>query len=58
MTEFTYNNTKIANMVHIYFELKCNYHLYIFMEEVANPCLKFSLANLLSKELNNLIFIC
>lgn len=56
--EFAYNNAKNTSTGHTPFELNCGYHPHVFFEKDVDPRSKFSSANALAKELNDLITIC
>ena len=58
MAEFIYNNTKNANIGHIFFKFNCKYHCYFFFKDHINSCLKFYLAEKRAKKQRNLMFIC
>ena len=57
MTEFAYNNTKIANIDHTSFELNCGYHSYISFEDNANPYSRFCSIKKLAKKVRDVISI-
>ena len=58
MVEFAYKNAKNASTGHTHFELNCGYHPRILYEEEVNICFKSKLADELSAELRELIFVC
>ena len=58
MVEFAYNNAKNANISYILFEINCNYHFKILVEEDVNLRLKIYSANKLVEKLRELIKVC
>ena len=58
MAEFVYNNAKNASIGHTPFELNYGYHPWMLYEEEINFCSKSKLADELSAELRELMFVC
>lgn len=58
MTKFVYNNTKNANIGHIFFKLYYDYYLWVFFENKFNLHFKSFLAKILVNKLKKLMDIC
>ena len=57
MAKFAYNNAKNVSSSRNFFELNCDYYLYVSFKEDTNPCSKSNSADKLSVELQDLITI-
>ena len=58
MAGFVYNNSKNASTGHTLFELNCGYHPRMSYEEEVDRHSQSKLADELSEELKELMFIC
>lgn len=58
MADFVYNNTKNANIGHMFSKLNYDYHLYLAYKDEVNPGSKSASSNKTTKELRELISIC
>ena len=58
MVKFAYNNAKNINTNHILFELNYGYYPQMSYEEEVDPRPKLKLADKLSAELRELMFVC
>lgn len=57
MVKFIYTNAKNVSIDHMSFELNCYYHLHISFKNKANPYSKSYSANILAKELRDLMSV-
>lgn len=57
ITKFAYNNAKNTSIGHISFKLNYSYHFCGFLEDEINLHLKSCSADIVAKELKDLIFI-
>ena len=58
MAKFAYINAKNISTSHTLFELNCGYHPRMSYEKEVDPCSKSTLADKLSAELRELMFVC
>ena len=58
MAEFIYNNTKNVSTGHTPFELNCDFHLQVFFKDDVDRRFRSCFANVLVKELRELMDIC
>lgn len=58
IVEFAYNNFKSASTGHTLLELNYGYHPCVFFEDEVNLCSKSGFADIMAKELRELMSIC